>query len=380
MKCRICEQLYTVLNQILKHEILNLFVNNRKRRREQKKMSPVMPPRKHKKTIQKHVAIDKPITSSLEEESAIEAQKTDTVQRPSVVQKKASVATKRRPDAIQKTKREVERRDGKLKKSDKPLRPNSVQKRAALMKITRSAGGHCEEGSIATGQTQERQKKSLRPNSIMKMAALIKGKKKPSPKENETASNKIAVVRPVDIYAQVDKKKKKRKKTDCELPELETDRSNQYKNLNKNINSSDKNEKAENLEERKADETLMYENEDLYNIEGSNDEHSSNNTCQKDSGKISECKKEGNITSRNHTETIDSLDPNIYENVTPGTANSESKNELQQHDPNLYANIESKKDEENGEYEEDGTVENSMQSISLPDNCSNPPYRRTSIV
>ena len=174
----------------------------------------------------------------------------------------------------------------------------------------------------------------------------------------------------MDIYAQVDKKKKK--KTDYELPELETDSSNQYTNLNKNINSSDKNEKAKNLKERKADETLMYENEDLYNIEGSNDEHSSNNTCQKDSGKISECKKEGNITNRNHTETFDGLDPNIYENVKSGTANSESKNELQQHDPNLY---ESKKDGENGEYEEDGAVENSRQSISLPDNCSNPPYR-----
>ena len=214
----------------------------------------------------------------------------------------------------------------------------------------------------------------------MKMAALIKGKKKPQPEQNKTAASKIAVVRPMDIYAQVDKKKKKKKKTDYELPELETDRSNQYTNLNKNTNSSDKNEKAKNLKERKTDETLMYENEDLYNIEGSNDEHSSNNTCQKDSGKISECKKEGNITSTNHTEIFDGLDPNIYENVTHGAANSESKNELQQHDPNLYENVESKKDEENGEYEEDGAVENSRQSISLPDNCSNPPYRRTSIV
>ena len=357
-------------------------MNNRKRRREkQKEVHAVTPLRNHRLgATENHtdVTIGKPKIQPTDEQSAIETRKTDS----SGTQKMACyVKTKRKvPNDNEKTKGEAEQIGGKQKKCKKPQRPNSMQKRAARLKITGRTGGPGEEGSKTAAQTHAKQEKPQRPNSIMKMAALIKGKKKPPPEQNETASNKIAVVRPMDIYAEVDKKKKKKKKTDYELPELETDSSNQYTNLNKNTNSSDINEKVKNLNERKADETLMYENEDLYNIEGSNDEHSSNNTCQKDSGKISECKKEGNITSRNRTETFEGLDPNIYENVTPGTANSESKNELQQHDPNLYENVWSKKDEENGEYEEGGAVENSRQSISSPDNCSIPPHRRTSIV
>ena len=300
----------------------------------------------------------KPKIQPTDEESAIETQKSDS----SGTQKMTRyVKTKRKAlNNNETTKREAEQIGGKQKECKKPPRPKSVQKRAALLKITGRTCGPGEERSRAGIQTHSKQQKPQRPNSIMKMAALIKRKKIPSPKENNMASNNIAVVRPMDIYAEVDKKKKKKKKTDYELPELETN-SNQYTVPNKNKKLQNKNEKAQSLKERKADETLMYENEDLYNIEGSNDEHSSNNTCQKDSGKISECKKEGNITSRNHTETSDSLDPNIYENVTNGTANSESKNELQQHDPNLYENVESKKDEKTGEYEEDGAAENSRQ-------------------
>ena len=323
-------------------------MNDRKRRREkQKEVLAVTPHRLE--TTENHADVDMVKPQTTDEESAIEARKPES----SGTQKMGRfVKTKRKAlNNSEVTKREAEQINGKQWKCKKPPRSNSMQKRAALLKITGRTDGPGEEGSRADAQTHAQQQKPLRPNSIMKMAALIKGKKKPPPEQNKTASNKIAVVRPMDIYAQVDKKK-----TDYELPELETDSSNQYTNLNKNINSSDKNEKAKNLKERKADETLTYENEDLYNIEGSNDEHSSNNTCQKDSGKINECKKEGNITNRNHTETFDGLDPNIYENVTSGTANSESKNELQQHDPNLYENVESKKDGENGEYEEDGAV------------------------
>ena len=274
-----------------KYEILNLFVNGRKRRRKQRELSPVLPPRKHKESRQKHVAIDNPIISNLDEESATEVLKKETFQRPNAVQKKVSLekTKKRAPNLTRKNKREVDRRDENPKISDKSPTP-------ALMKVTRSEGGHSEEESIGDGQPQEKQQKSLRPNSIMKMAALIKGKKKPPPEENGSVSNKTAVVRQMEIYAKIDKKKKK--KTDYELPEIDADSSNQYTVLSKNKKSSDKNREAENLKERKSDETLMYENEDLYNIIKDSKENS-NNPCQKGSDKIKESKKGGNITNKN---------------------------------------------------------------------------------
>ena len=359
---------------ILKHEYLNLFINARKRRREQKKVSP----RKHKEATRKHVVMDNPIISHIDEKSATMTQNIETFQRPSGVQKMVSfVRTKRKtPNPIQKTKREVERTDQKPKRSDKPPIPTSLQKRTALMKINRGAGGRSEKGSTADGQPSDKEQKSPRPNSIMKMAAFIKGKKKSPPEEDETASSKIAVVRPMDIYAKVDKKNKKT--IDYELPEVETERSNQYTVLSKNKNSFNKMEKV-NLKERKADETIMYENEDLYNITDSVEKDSTKNTCKKKIGKIRDCKKEGNLTETKGTENFDSLDPNTYENIPQATTKSENENEEQLNDSGLYENIKSKKDNDD-EYEADDLEENSRQSISLPDNYSDPSCRRTSVV
>ena len=129
-----------------------------------------------------------------------------------------------------------------------------------------------------------------------------------------------------------------------------------------------------NLKERKSDETIMYENEDLYNITDSVEEDKSKNTYKKEIDKIGECEKERDVTKRKGTEAFDT-----YENIPHSTENSENENEKQLNDSNLYENVKSKKDND-GECEADGSVENSRQSISLPDNYSDPPYRRTSIV
>ena len=170
-------------------------MNDRKRKRDQKKVSP----RKHKEATQKHVTMDNAVISNVDEKSAKDEQRTETFQRPSGAQKMAPFSRTNRegPSVIQKITRAVEIKDRKPKKSDKPP-PNSLHKRTALMKITGSASGRNEKGSTADGQLSDKEQKSPRPNSIMKMAAFTKGKRKSPPEEDEKASNKIAVVRPME--------------------------------------------------------------------------------------------------------------------------------------------------------------------------------------
>ena len=174
--------------------------------------------------------------------------------------------------------------------------------------------------------------KPPRPNSIMRMAALIKGKRKapnpPSKSPKEVKHEKVAVVKPFD-------------------PLAETKESEQLEN-----NTADIEAQIE-YQSRKAatSETI--------------------------------CEADENVddTSKNSTsDTAGELNDVTVDNGVENNEYSDNDNEMNEPapEPNLYENVKSKDSKDDGYTEV--VIDESRQSIMLPDNYPNLSRSRTSVV
>ena len=170
--------------------------------------------------------------------------------------------------------------------------------------------------------------KPPRPNSIMRMAALIKGKRKapnpPSKSPKEVKHEKVAVVKPFD-------------------PLEETEGSEEREN-----NIVDTEAPTENQTHKAATSETIYEADDRSCV--ANESKNSTNELN-------------DITADNGVENSEC---------------SDNDNEMNKPEPNLYQNVKSKQSKDDGYT--DIVIDESRQSIILPDNYPNLSRSRTSVV
>ena len=169
--------------------------------------------------------------------------------------------------------------------------------------------------------------KPPRPNSIMRMAALIKGKRKapnpPSKAPKEVKHEKVAVVKPFDPLA--------------ESAEPEN-------------NTADTEAPIENKPHQAAtSETICEADENV-------DDNSKNST----------------------SDTVDQLNDITVDNGVENNECSDKENEMNAPEPNLYKNVKSKHSKDDGYTEV--VIDESRQSVMLPDNYPNLSRSRTSVV
>ena len=171
--------------------------------------------------------------------------------------------------------------------------------------------------------------KPPRPNSIMRMAALIKGTRKapnpPSKTSKEVKHEKVAVVKPFDSLAET--KENEELTTDTEAP-------------------------IENQPHKAATSEIIYEADE--NV----DDKSKNSTSD--------------IAGELNDVTVD--------NGVQNSEYSDNDNEMNEPapEPNLYENVKSKHSKDDGYTEV--VIDESRQSIMLPDNYPNLSRSRTSVV
>ena len=174
--------------------------------------------------------------------------------------------------------------------------------------------------------------KPPRPNSIMRMAALIKGKRKapnpPSKAPKEVKHEKVAVVKPFDLLA-------------------ETKESEEFEN-----NTTHTETQIENQPRKAA---------------------TSETICETDENVDDKSKSSTN-------DTADDLNDTTVENSVENSEYSDNDNEMNEPapEPNLYENLKSKHSKDDGYTEV--VIDESRQSIMLPDNYRNLSRSRTSVV